>query len=59
VFAQVDTGQSTISFWIEDSAGKALSQKSSEYPVEVIGNKSEKDLESLIEDLLSKNGGTA
>ncbi|HVN80362.1 MAG TPA: outer membrane protein assembly factor BamD [Terriglobia bacterium] len=59
VFAQVDAGHSTISFWIEDSAGKALSQKSSEFPVEEIGNKSEKDLETLIENLLIKNGGTA
>jgi len=59
VFAQVSAGHSTISFWIEDSAGKALSQKSSEFPVEEIGNKSEKDLETLIENLLIKNGGTA
>ena len=59
VFAQVDPGRSIISFWIEDSTGKALSQKSGEYPIEEIGNKSEKDLENLIENLLNKSGGTA
>jgi hypothetical protein len=59
VFAQDGSGRNTISFWLEDSTGKALCQKSSEYTVEEVGSKSSKDLETLIENLLSKNGGTA
>ena len=43
VFAQADSGRNVITFWLEDSTGKALSQKSGEYPVEEIGNKSNKD----------------
>jgi outer membrane protein assembly factor BamD len=59
VFAQDGSGRNTISFWLEDSTGKALCQKSGEYTLEEVGSKSSKDLETLIENLLSKNGGTA
>ena len=58
-FNRDESRRHIISFWLEDSTGKALSQKSNEYPVEEIGNKSNKDLETLIEDLLSKVVGAA
>lgn len=59
VFAQNASQPNLISFWLEDSSGKTLSPKSSEITVDEIGKKSNKDLESLIENLLIQGDRTA